>query len=513
MTRLRLLLCCLLSPLASFAQQSLVFPFVECIDSASITGTSVLASAAAAGSSVISLSQPVPAGVILTINPGAPNEEVVRANQKEGNGPFSVSLLTSTTVSDRAALGYAHNAGEPVAFETRGNSVSFGYGNASANPLTFVPGDLSNLISPGNLDQGQPGTFLPGVQRSQLVLVTPARRNYFWAVDSQIAYAPDVPERSCQFTPPVVRAETLTLARGTTSTNVRIGTFASTSSGPFTAQITPVFHPTVSAPPRLNASTDVSFANIRVENGVVFGDVTAAPSALERHYLFALTVNAANSTVKGFSTGIADVVSECSFSVAPQSLSTAYMNTPYTTSFQAPGAAAFALEGPGLPLGLTLTAAGVLSGTPQQTGTFPFTLRISGRDGCFQKIPYTLTVLGQFCAANITSQVQITLGGFRQNLVTRRWQQTVTLRNNTPSAIFGPVALALDNLSANATVLNPAGTTTCAEPAGRPFFLAPIGESNFFAAGTSVSLNLEFTTTAAGAITYTPRVIAGGALR
>jgi hypothetical protein len=145
--------------------------------------------------------------------------------------------------------------------------------------------------------------------------------------------------------------------------------------------------------------------------------------------------------------------------VTPPVLSNAYVNTPYSVNFSAsggPGPITFAMEGT-LPVGLAMTAGGVLSGTPVQTGSFPLTLRSMGGDGCFQRTAMTLEVQGQLCAANVTPLVEITLGGFRQNLVTRRWQQTVTLRNGGQSSIFGPVALVVDNLSANAAMANSGG--------------------------------------------------------
>jgi hypothetical protein len=201
--------------------------------------------------------------------------------------------------------------------------------------------------------------------------------------------------------------------------------------------------------------------------------------------------------------------------VTPPVLSNAYVNTPYSVNFSATGTQGpitFAMEGT-LPAGLTLTPTGVLSGTPVQTGTFPLTLRSTGDDGCFHRTPLTLEVQGQLCAANVTPLVEITLGGFRQNLVTRRWQQTVTLRNGGQSSIFGPVALVADSLSANAAMANSGGTTTCAAPLGRPYVVAGLGPNNLLAPGATVAIALEFTNSSTAPITYTPRVIAGGAIR
>ena len=259
----------------------------------------------------------------------------------------------------------------------------------------------------------------------------------------------------------------------------------------------------------------MQFSNLRVQDGVIFGDVQPASGAVYRHYFFILSVTD-SAGQGGLSTAVADVVNSCTMTVTPPMLTNAYVNTPYSVNFSATGVTGpitFAMEGT-LPAGLAMTAGGVLSGTPVQTGSFPLTLRSTGEDGCFHRTAMTLEVQGQLCAANVTPLVEITLGGFRQNLVTRRWQQTVTLRNGGQSSIFGPVALVADNLSANAAMANSGGTTACAAPLGRPYVLAGLGPNNLLAPGATVAIALEFTNAAPTApITYTPRVIAGGAIR
>ena len=110
--------------------------------------------------------------------------------------------------------------------------------------------------------------------------------------------------------------------------------------------------------------------------------------------------------------------------------------------------------------------------------------------------------------------MQVTLGGFRRNLTTGRWMQTVTLRNGGTSALAGPVALVLDNLSANATLFNPSGVTACAAQLGRQFLLVPVGADEVLSPGEVATANLEFVNSQAStAITYTPRVLAGGTQR
>ena len=53
---------------------------------------------------------------------------------------------------------------------------------------------------------------------------------------------------------------------------------------------------------------------------------------------------------------------------------------------------AFGLTAGALPAGLTLTSAGVLTGTPTTAGTSPFTIRGTDTNGCFASLAYTIVV-------------------------------------------------------------------------------------------------------------------------
>jgi hypothetical protein len=111
------------------------------------------------------------------------------------------------------------------------------------------------------------------------------------------------------------------------------------------------------------------------------------------------------------------------------------------------------------------------------------------------------------CASDVSAAIRITRSGYGYNFATRRFVQTVTLRNATGSAIAGPLSLALDNLSSNATLFNASGPTVCAAPLGSPFVNASAGLD----AGASVSVILQFADPAKTPITYATRVLAGGA--
>ncbi|HYA96129.1 MAG TPA: Ig domain-containing protein, partial [Terriglobales bacterium] len=134
------------------------------------------------------------------------------------------------------------------------------------------------------------------------------------------------------------------------------------------------------------------------------------------------------------------------------------------------------------------TATMVVCGTT--TSLSPFAL--------FQPVPPP-------CATNQTASLSIAYSGFSYSPVLKRWAQTLTLTNTTSSVIPGPMYLVLDNLSSNAAVYKPAGTTACAAPLGSPYVSvsAPLG------AGASTKVSVQFTDPTNTGISYTPRVLAG----
>jgi hypothetical protein len=116
--------------------------------------------------------------------------------------------------------------------------------------------------------------------------------------------------------------------------------------------------------------------------------------------------------------------------------------------------------------------------------------------------------------ANIGANVVVSKGGFRPNHATHEFLQTVTITNtSTSSSIPGPVSLALDDLSANATLVGPDGASSCTVPAGSFFVNVPLSTSGSLAPGQSAIATLAFTNSTSQAITYTPRVLAGSGAR
>lgn len=114
----------------------------------------------------------------------------------------------------------------------------------------------------------------------------------------------------------------------------------------------------------------------------------------------------------------------------------------------------------------------------------------------------------QIDTAYVPAGIAITRGGFVLNRQTGRWNQAVTIVNNGANAIEGTICLALDNLSANASLYGANGTTTLLAPTGSSFVKLPISSLN---AGQTATITLQFVNPTNAKITYTPRVTAGDA--
>ena len=87
--------------------------------------------------------------------------------------------------------------------------------------------------------------------------------------------------------------------------------------------------------------------------------------------------------------------------IAPPTLPTATVGSGYTQALTASGGTApytFVVVAGALPSGLSLSSAGVLSGTPAAAGTFNFTVAAADAIGCSGSRPYTLVVNGGGCA-------------------------------------------------------------------------------------------------------------------
>lgn len=122
----------------------------------------------------------------------------------------------------------------------------------------------------------------------------------------------------------------------------------------------------------------------------------------------------------------------------------------------------------------------------------------------------TLYQINECAPEVISSQVNITRGGFRYNRSTGRFVQVVTLKNISPNPVQGQLWLVLYDLSKNATLANtPQFKTECIGPLGSPYLKLEIGTDNMLTPGESMTVVLEFTNPSNQGITYNTRLLAG----
>jgi hypothetical protein len=113
-----------------------------------------------------------------------------------------------------------------------------------------------------------------------------------------------------------------------------------------------------------------------------------------------------------------------------------------------------------------------------------------------------LFVPGTIPAANLS----VTPGNLVFDPHTQHYSQLVRLTNNGDGPVPTPVRLVLDNLTANATLLNADGTTTILAPLGSPFIGIDRGNSTFGPHETR-TVQLEFANPGGQGINYDTRVL------
>jgi hypothetical protein len=398
---------------------------------------------------------------------------------------------------------------------------TFGYFNYLPEPISLTPGSGSNFFERWRPERGQPGTFSPGYF-PMVFQVWETTRDQGWILDGLVTRMRDGASRVCSALPtvPFLVPRPVRLVAGTTTLSMELMSAIwvpqSLRDAPpitVTAQVREVSQRFINSVGELVApTTNATISNVRLTETALLGDVTIVSNPNRTNYLLSVQLFQNGNMVATKSMAL-EVYSSCGLSIAPSALPAATVNNPYAAvTLGATGGTSpysFELAAGNLPPGITL-ANGTLSGTATAAGTYAFSLNAISSDRCLATQSYTLFVAGPACAQDVTTSASLTLGGLRQNLASGRWQQTVTMVNTSGAPIQGPVYLALQGLSANATLFNTSGSTQCAGPVGRPYLRlnAPNGT---WLPGQALTAALEFNNnTPSQAITYTPRVLAGG---
>jgi hypothetical protein len=173
----------------------------------------------------------------------------------------------------------------------------------------------------------------------------------------------------------------------------------------------------------LGTSTSMSGTIIAMTSITLTTATTLAGRALARNGAVTLDSNTVTRPVCSLGPPGCPVIG-----IQPAPLPAATQGIAFNQQLTGSGGAApytFTLRSGTLPAGLSLTAAGLLSGTPSTPGAPAFTIRATDVNGCFQEVAYVFTVLaavptlGQW--AMITLTALLSIGGF---MTLRRRQLT-----------------------------------------------------------------------------------------
>jgi len=114
------------------------------------------------------------------------------------------------------------------------------------------------------------------------------------------------------------------------------------------------------------------------------------------------------------------------------------------------------------------------------------------------------------CADSVTRDVSITLGKLEYSSSTETWSQRATVENIGKETLDGPLSLVLKDLTSDARLTNPNGTTVCLAPRGSSFIDLSL-PSNELSVGKSVEVTLEFSAPRTADIKFISEVAGAGA--
>jgi beta-lactamase superfamily II metal-dependent hydrolase len=159
--------------------------------------------------------------------------------------------------------------------------------------------------------------------------------------------------------------------------------------------------------------------------------------------------------------------SGCSAVTIAGTLGGGIVNTGYSQALTASGDTGpytFSVASGTLPAGLTLSAGGVLAGTPVTGGTFTFTVRAVTAGGCFGLAPHSVTIINPAPMLSASPAAvafgSVTIGGSAAAPVTMTNTGNAPLILNTPSIVSGADASQFQAAAPGVLTLEPGASTT-----------------------------------------------------
>jgi large repetitive protein len=126
--------------------------------------------------------------------------------------------------------------------------------------------------------------------------------------------------------------------------------------------------------------------------------------------------------------------------LSPPVLPNGTVGTAYNVTISGSGGTApysFGVTSGTLPTGLTLTALGVLSGTPATAATSTFTIRGTDANGCFADVAYSVVIAAAAAPPPECPAITISPSTLPAGAVGQVWSQTLTASGGTAPYTFG----------------------------------------------------------------------------
>ncbi len=331
---------------------------------------------AAFPAATVSMTGALPAGV--TFTPGS-NGTATLAGTPGETGSFPLTITAANGVSPNATQNFVLTVtGLPVF--TSGAATTFTVGAAGSFQVTTIGSPTATLTRTGTLPAGV--AFVDNGNGTATLSGTPASLTG-GSYPLVITATNTVGSTNQNFTLTVNQPPVITSAAGVTFQTTVAGSFTVTTTG----------FPTATVSSTGSLPSGVSFTPNPNGTATLAGTPAAGTQGS-----YPLTLSATNGAGAPATQNFVLTVSACAGSMTPAgpALATGSVGTPYAQAFvaTAPGSSGFsyAVTSGALPGGLTLSAGGSLSGTPNQSGNFAFTITATPTAGCTVAASYTLTI-------------------------------------------------------------------------------------------------------------------------
>jgi VCBS repeat-containing protein len=287
--------------------------------------------------------------------------------------------------------------------------------------ITITP---PNTIAPGTLPSGVAGVLYPAATFAQSGGVAPIA----WSVSTGtlpagmsfssagvLSGTPSVTGSSFAFTVKATDANGCTgMLTVSLAVNARCPAIAISPTA-LPAGTAGVVYPALSFT-QTGGAAPVTWASGALPAGMTFSTsgVLAGTPAATGVFNISVTATDANGCSATLAVPLGIGVTCPAITITPVSLAAGISGVAYTavnlSETGGVGAVTWSLVTPALPAGMSLSNAGVLSGTPAQTGTFPFTVKATDANGCFGTLNLSITVNPRCPSISITAPLTLTNG-------------------------------------------------------------------------------------------------------